>query len=315
MAPWPLVGRAQQKKAMPVIGMLSTGAPDRWGTFLVAFRQGLSEGGFVEGVNVAIEYRWADGDYDRLPSLAADLVARKVDLIVAGSPPTALAAKAATSTIPIVFRGGADPVADGLVATLARPGGNLTGVATAAADDLAGKRLELLAELVPRARVIVLLVNPSLPAADRVVHSVQDAARVGGLQLHVLKAHTDSEIEAAFVALDELHAGALVVSADPYLSSRRGQLVALAARHAIPAMYSWREFAAAGGLVSYGASLTVAFRLVGEYAAKVLKGARPADLPVQQPRTLELVINLRTAKALGLAVPRSLVVRADEVIE
>jgi putative ABC transport system substrate-binding protein len=313
MAAWPLAGRAQQK-ARPVIGVLYTGQPNASsGPFMRAFRQGLSEAGYVEGQNLAIEYRWVEGNYDRLPALAADLVGRKVDLIMANSPPSALAAKSATSTIPIVFRGGADPVGDGLVASLARPGGNLTGVSIAA--DLTAKRLELLSELVPRAGVIALLVNPNSATAERVIRDVQQAARAKGLQLHVLKARSESEIDTAFASLVQLHAGALVVGADPFLSSRREQLVALASRRAVPSIYAWREFAASGGLISYGPSLTSAFRLVGAYAGKVLKGAKPADLPVQQPTTFELVINLKTAKALGLTVPQSMLTRADEVIE
>ncbi len=314
MAGWPLAARAQQK-AMPVIGVLSANSSSTSsGPFMGAFRQGLSEAGFVEGRNLAIEYRWAEGHYDRLPALAADLVGRKVDLIMANSPPAALAAKSATSTIPIVFRGGADPVGDGLVASLARPGGNLTGVSIA--DDLTAKRLELLSELVPRARVIALLMNPNnANYAERVIRDVQEAARTKGLQLHVLKARSESEIDTAFASLVQLHAGALVVGADPFLSGRREQLVALASRRAVPSIYAWREFAAAGGLISYGPSLTSAFRLVGAYVGKVLKGAKPADLPVPQPTTFELVINLKTAKALGLTVPRSMLTRADEVIE
>ena len=309
----PLVAEAQQK-AMPVIGVLSANSSSTSsGPFMGAFRQGLSEAGYVEGRNVAIEYRWAEGHYDRLPALAADLVGRKVDLIMANSPPSALAAKSATSTIPIVFRSGADPVGDGLVASLARPGGNLTGVSIA--DDLTAKRLELLSELVPRAKVIALLVNPNTASAERVIRDVQEAARTKRLQLHVLKASSESEIDTAFASLVQLHAGALVVGADPFLSTRRERLVALASRHAVPAIYAWREFAASGGLISYGSSLTAAFRLVGAYAGKVLKGAKPADLPVEMPTKFELVINMKTAKALGLEVPPPLVARADEVIE
>jgi ABC-type uncharacterized transport system substrate-binding protein len=314
MAAWPLAARAQQK-VMPVIGVLSTASSGPSSAlFMVAFSQGLSEAGYVEGQNLAIEYRWAEDHYDRLPALAADLVGRKVDLIVAGSPPGAFAAKAATSTIPIVFRGGGDPVGDGLVASLARPGGNLTGVSVLATE-VTAKRFELLSELVPRAGVIALLVNPNSQSAERVIQEVQQAARAKGVQLSVLKASTESEIDAAFASLVELGAGALLVGADPFLSGRREQLVALASRHAIPSIYAWREFAASGGLISYGASLTSAFRLLGTYAGKVLKGAKPADLPVQQPTTFELVINLRTAEALGLTVPQSMLMHADEVIE
>jgi putative ABC transport system substrate-binding protein len=310
----PLAARAQQK-AMPVIGVLSTGSPGpSSASSMAAFRQGLSEAGYVEGQNVAIEYRWADGHYDRLPALAVDLVGRKVDLIMANSPPSALAAKSATSTIPIVFRSGADPVRDGLVASLARPGGNLTGVSFIA-DELTAKRLELLSELVPRVGVIALLMNPNNATAERVIRDVQEAARTKGLQLHVLKASSESEIDTAFASLVQLHAGALVVGADPFLSGRREQLVALASRRAVPSIYAWREFAASGGLISYGPSLTSAFRLVGHYAGKVLKGAKPADLAVQQPTKFELVINVKTAKALGLTIPASLLQRADQVIE
>src|SRR5262245_13496442 len=309
----PLAVRAQ-RKAMPVIGVLTATSPIPFEPMMRAFRQGLSEAGYIEGQNVAIEYRWAEGNYDRLPALAADLVGRKVDLIMAGSPPSALAAKSATSTIPIVFRGGSDPVADGLVASLARPGGNLTGVSTGQ-DDLTAKRLELLSELVPQAKVFALLTNPNAAYTERIIGNVQKAARTKGLQLHVLKASSESEIDTAFASLVRLHAGALVVSADPFLSGRREQLVALASRHAVPSIYAWREFAVAGGLISYGGSLTSAFRLVGVYVGKVLKGAKPADLPVQQPMTFELVINLKTAKTLGLTVPQSVLMRADEVIE
>jgi putative ABC transport system substrate-binding protein len=313
-ATWPLAARAQQKP-MPVIGVLLPTSTSPSAPLLGAFRQGLSEAGYVEGQNVAIEYRYAEDHYDRLPALAADLVDRKVDLIVANSPPAALAAKSATSTIPIVFRGGADPVGDGLVASLARPGGNLTGVSMLL-DELTAKRLVLLTELVPRAQVIALLMNPSnRTSAERVIREVEEAARTRGSQLHVLKAGSEGEIDTAFASLVELQTGALVVAADPFLSSRREQIVALASRHAVPSIYAWREFAAAGGLISYGASLTSAFRLVGHYAGKVLKGTKPADLPVQQPTTFELVINLKTAKALGLAVPPTVLAIADEVIE
>jgi len=310
---WPLAARAQQK-AMPVIGYLNTGSPDTNPPLLAAFRQGLSETGYVEGQNLAIEYRWAEGHYDRLTALAADLVGRNVDLIIASSPPSALAAKSATSTIPIVFRGGADPVGDGLVASLARPRGNLTGVGFGGAD-LTAKRLELLTELVPRAGLIALLVNPNVSNAESIIRDVQEAARSKGLQLHVLKAGSESEIDTAFASAVQPHADALVVSADPFLSSRREQLVALASRHAVPAIYAWREFAASGGLISYGPSLAAALRLIGIYAGKILKGAKPSDLPVQQPTKFELVINIKTAKSLGLTVPPTLLAQADDVIE
>jgi putative ABC transport system substrate-binding protein len=313
VAAWPFAARAQQK-AMPVIGVLNTGSLSPSSPFMDAFRQGLSEAGYVEGQNMAIEYRWAEGHYDRLPALAADLVDRKVDLIMASSPPSALAAKSATSTIPIVFRSGADPVGDGLIASLAHPGGNLTGVSFVA-DELTAKRLALLSELVPRAAVIALLINPNNATAERVIRDVQEAARTNGLQLHVLKASSEREIDSAFASLVQLHADALVVGADPFLSTRREQLVTLASRHAVPAIYAWREFAAIGGLISYGSSLTAAFRLAGAYAGKILKGSKPADLPVEQPTKYELVINLKTAKALGITVPPTLLASADEVIE
>ena len=306
--------RAQQK-AMPVIGILNTGRAGPAGPFDAAIRQGLSETGYVEGQNVAIEYRGAGSHYDRLPALAAELVARRVDVIVStGGTPTALAAKSATSTIPIVFRTGGEAVEVGLVASLARPGGNLTGVSMLT-DELTPKRLELLSELVPQARLIALLVNPNNASSERFIKDVQEAARVKEVQLTILKAGSESEIDAAFASLVALHAGALVVGTDPFLSSRREQLVALASRHAVPAIYAWREFAASGGLISYGSSLTAAFRLVGIYTGKILKGAKPADLPVQQPTKIELIVNLKTARALGLTVPPSILARADEVIE
>jgi putative tryptophan/tyrosine transport system substrate-binding protein len=304
-----------QQKAMPVIGYLSGTSPGpNSAPFLDALRQGLSETGYVEGQNVAIEYRWAEGDYDRLPALAANLVVRKVDVIVAfGGIPAALAAKSATSTIPIVFSVG-DPVEVGLVASLARPGGNLTGVSTLA-PELSAKRLELISELVPQAGVIALLVNPNNSNTQRIIIDMQEAARVKGVELFILKAGTESETDASFATLVQLHAGALVLGGDPFFGSRREQLVALAARHAVPAIYQWRDFVEAGGLISYGSSLAGSFRQVGIYAGKILKGAKPADLPVEQPTIFELVVNLKTAKALGLTIPQSILGRADEVIE
>jgi putative ABC transport system substrate-binding protein len=311
---WPVSIRAQQK-AMPVIGYLSGSSTGSNAPFVAAFHQGLRETGYVEGQTVSIEYRWAEGSYERLPALAADLVGRKVDLVVAsGGPPAAQAAKRATSTIPIVFASGDDPVATGLVASLARPGGNLTGISFLVAD-LNPKRLELLSELVPQAKVIALLVNPKFPETERVVREVQVAARTKGLQLPILKASNEAEIDAAFASLVQLHAGALLVGSDAFLNTRREQLVALASRHAVPAMYELREAVGSGGLISYGVSFTADFRQLGIYAGKILKGAKPADLPVQQPTKFELVINLKTAKALGLTVPQSILQRADEVIE
>jgi putative ABC transport system substrate-binding protein len=310
---WPLTTHAQQR-AMPVIGFLSPGSSGPFAPLVAAFHQGLHESGYVEGKNVLIEYRWGEGRYDRLPALAADLVDRKVNVILAGGPPAAHAAKNATSTIPIVFHAGADPIADGLVASLARPGGNLTGVSLMATA-IAPKRLELLSELVPQATVIALLVNSNNLNAERTMREMREAARAKGVELPILKAGTEGDIDAAFATLVELHVGALVVGADVFFSSRIEQLAALAANHAIPAIYEWREFVVAGGLISYGASLAGIYRQDAIVVGKVLKGAHPADLPVEQPTKFELVINLKAAKALGLAVPPPLLARADEVIE
>jgi putative tryptophan/tyrosine transport system substrate-binding protein len=311
-AAYPLLAGAQQK-SMPVIGFLGGASPGPNAPFLAAFREGLSETSHVEGQNLAIEYRWAEARYDRLPALAADLVDRKVDVITAIGNPSALSAKSATSTTPIVFTS-SDPVEYGLVASLARPGGNLTGVSLMGTE-LTPKRLELLSELVPQARVIALLVNPNNANAERMIREVQEAAHAKGVQLAIIKAGNESEIDAAFGGLTQLHAGALVAGADVFFSSRPEQLVALASRHAIPAIYQWRYFFAAGGLISYGPSLTAAYRHAGIYTGKILKGAKPTDLPVQQPTTFELVVNLNTAKGLGLTVPPSILARADEVIE
>jgi putative ABC transport system substrate-binding protein len=316
-AAWPLAAHAQQK-TMPVIGYLSSdsapSSPDgpNWG----AFRQGLHEAGYVEGQNLAIEYRWAENHCDRLPALAADLVGRKVDLIVTLAVAPAVTAKNATTTIPIVFMGVSDPVGVGLVASLARPAGNVTGISNIVSQ-LTPKRLELLSELVPQAKIIALLENPNNPTTHResLIADLQEAARARGIQLAVLKAGTESEIDAAFATLVEQHAGGLVLASDPFFYSRREQFAALASRNAIPAIYWLRGFAAAGGLISYGISLVPLFREGGSYVGKILKGAKPADLPVQQPTKFELVINLKTAAALGLTVPPSLLARADELIE
>jgi len=307
-------GLCAQQKGMPVIGFLGIGSPAENAANLAAVRQGLSETGYVEGNNVAIEYRWAEGHYERLPGLAVDLIGRKVDVILsAGGITGALAAKEATSVIPIVFFSGEDPVKRGFIASLAQPGANLTGVSWLEVE-LMPKRLELLLELIPGAGMIALLINPKNANAEGMVRDVEAAARVNRVQLQILKASTENEIDDAFAMIVRQQTG-LVVSTDPFFNSRRNQLVALAARHAVPAIYERREFTAAGGLISYGPSFTAAFWQLGVYAGKILKGARPADLPVQQPTRFELVVNLKTAHALGLTVPPSILTRADEVIE
>jgi putative ABC transport system substrate-binding protein len=304
-----------QQKAMPVIGFLCSIAPGPSAALAAAFREGLSETGFVAGKNVAIEYRWAEGRFDQLPTLAADLVDRKVDVIAADAVPSARTAKDATPTIPVVFISGSDPVERGFVASFARPGGNLTGVAMMVAE-LAPKRFELLSEMVPQASVIALLVNPNnVLQTDVVIKGVREAARAKAVQLQILKASTEGEIDAAFGTLMQLQADALVVGPDVFFHSRREQLVALAARHTVPAIYELRESVAVGGLISYGPSLAGVFRQLGIYAGKILNGAKPADLPVQQPTTFELVVNLNTAKAFGLTVPPLLLAQATEVIE
>jgi putative ABC transport system substrate-binding protein len=315
VAGWPLAARAQEP-AMPVIGFLSSSSPEPYAHLVRAFREGLSESGHVEGRNVAIEYRWAHGQNDRLPALAADLVRREVSVIVApGSTPAALAAKAATATIPIVFQVGTDPVAAGLVASLARPDGNVTGVANLNIE-LGPKRLELLREIVPTANIIALLVNPTSSfIADTISRDMQSAARTLGLQLRILYASTEREFDTAFATLVQLQAGALVIAPDTFFISRSEQLAALTLRHAVPAITQFREFAAAGGLMTYGGSFTESARQVGVYAGRILRGEKPADLPVRQITKVELIINLKTAKALGLTVPLSLLGRADEVIE
>jgi putative ABC transport system substrate-binding protein len=311
---WPQALRAQQK-AMPLVGYLSSNSPSAGAAAVAGFRQGLWEAGYVEGQNVAIEYRWADGSYDRLPALAADLVGRRPNVIAAtGGPAPALAAKSATSTIPIVFVSGGDPIAEGLVAGLARPGDNITGVSFLVFE-LSAKRFELLCELIPQARVIALLVNPSNPNAERSIENIQEAARAKGVQIAIMKGATESEVDAAFASLVQVRAGGLVVGADVVFSMRRDQLIALASRHGLPAIYYAREDAAAGGLISYGSSIAFAYLQGGTYTGKILAGAKPIDLPVVQPTKFELVVNLKTAKDLGLTVPPSILARADEVIE
>jgi putative ABC transport system substrate-binding protein len=310
VALWPLAARAQ--RPMPVIGYLDASSP---GEGIAALRRGLSEIGYVEGRDVAIEYRWAHGQYDRLPALAADLVRYRVTVIAACTTSApGLAAKAATSAIPIVFQTGGDPVQDGLVTSMNRPGGNVTGVSRLSVT-IAPKRLELLRELSPTATVIGLLVNPTNPRSELVVQQMEEPARALGLRLHVLKASTEGELDSVFASLAQLGIDALLVAQEPSYLRWREQITALAAHHAIPATYGQREYTEAGGLISYDASVSDSFRQVGIYVGRILKGEKPANLPVMQPTKFELVINLKTAKALGLTVPDSLLARADEVIE
>jgi putative tryptophan/tyrosine transport system substrate-binding protein len=312
-AAWPLAARAQ-RTAVPVIGFLSSGSTDLDAPLVRAFRQGLGEIGYVQGRNMTIEFRWAEAQYDRLPALAADLVRLHAAVIAVRGPPAAQAAKAATTTIPIVFQIGGDPVALEFVASLNRPGGNMTGV-TILTGELGPKRLELLHELVPAATVIAFLDNPTNPILGPGTEPLRAAAQALGLQLHVLNASTDRDFETVFASLVQLRAGGLVISPDGLFSNRIEQLVALTLRHAVPTIFPRRDYIKAGGLIGYDASMTDSWRLAGLYAGRVLKGEKPADLPVQQATKLELIINLKTAKALGLTVPASLLVRADEVIE
>jgi putative tryptophan/tyrosine transport system substrate-binding protein len=310
----PLAARAQQRLT-PRIGYLSGFAPGAFPQALGAFREGLAKTGYAEGQNLAIEYRWAEGQYDRLPALAADLVSRKVDLIAAsGGDLAARAAKSATSTIPIVFTSGDDPVVTGLVSSIARPRGNLTGVSLFVVE-LHAKRLELMTELVPKIRAVALLVNPNNPQTERVVHATEAAARVKGLQLHVLKAADENEIATAFASLAALQVSALVQQADPFFIQRRNQLALLAARYAIPAIYEGRQFVEAGGLMSYGINIPEMYHQLGTYCGRILKGEKPSDLPVMQPTKFQLAVNLTAAKVIALTVPESFLLRADEVIE
>jgi putative tryptophan/tyrosine transport system substrate-binding protein len=312
-AVWPLTAHAQQP-AMPVIGFLHARSPDDAMPQVAAFRRGLAESGYIEGQNAIIEYRWARGRYDTLPAMAAELIRLPAIVLVAGSEPAALAAKAATSTIPIVFSIGSDAIKLGLVAGYNRPGGNSTGVSMFTAA-LEAKRLGLLHELLPQAATMGVLLNPDYSLAENQLRDVQDAARSIGVQIHILWASTDDEIDAAFETLSEQRIAALLQAADPFFDTRRGKLVALVARYAVPTMYHFREYPAAGGLMSYGIDIIDVYRQVGVYVGRILKGEKPTDLPILQPTKFEFVINLKTAKALGLNVPDKLLALADEVIE
>jgi putative tryptophan/tyrosine transport system substrate-binding protein len=312
-AAWPFAARAQQPP-MPVIGFISANTPQDWARPLAAFVKGLGESGYVEGHNVAIEYRWAEHQYDQLPAMAADLVQRQVAVIAATTTPAVLAAKAATTTIPIVFETAGDPIQLGLVASLNRPGGNVTGV-TQMSVGLVPKDLELLHELLPTAHVMVLLVNPNSTLVETESKETLAAAQTLGLELHILNAGTERDFDAVFANVIQLRAGGLVIGTDGFFTSHSEQLAALAARHAVPTVYKGREFAAAGGLMSYGGDITESYHLAGIYTGRVLKGDKPADLPVQQATKVEMFLNLKTAKALGITVPLTLLGRADEVFE
>jgi putative tryptophan/tyrosine transport system substrate-binding protein len=314
-AAWPLTARAQQPTTIPAIGLINAGVPASAANLMTAFRQGLNEAGYVEGQSVAIEYRWAEGRYDLIPELVADLLRRRVAIIATpGSMDAALAAKAAKAAVPIIFAGGEDPVKLGLVASLARPGGNVTGVAVPATE-LDGKRMRLLRELVPTATAISVLLNPARPAFDAQSKDIQEAARAIRQELHILQASSEHEIGFAFVIAAQWRPGALLVAPDAFLDSRREQLITLAKSHAIPTIYHNREFVAAGGLMSYGTSFADEHRQSGIFAGRILKGEKPADLPVVPPTKFELAVNLKTARALGIEVPSTLLARADEVIE
>ena len=312
-AAWPLASRAQQP-TLPVVGFLHYTSPDKLVHLAEAVRRGLKEVGYVEGQNMAIEYSWAEGDYARLPALAADLVRRQVNVITAGGNVAAQAAKRATTTIPVVFTSGADPITSGLVASLSRPGANLTGVSLLAAE-MATKRLELIRDLLPQSRAVAMITNPTYPGSGSEMAEVEAAGRLIGMQTHRLEASNARDLDAAFATIGQLRVDAFMVGADGFFITRREQLAALAARHAVPGIYPFPDFPAAGGLLSYGVSLTDAYRQVGVYTGRILKGAKPADLPVTQPTKFELVINLKAAKALGLTIPPSFHLRADEMIE
>src|SRR5262245_9931189 len=309
---WPVIARAQQP-AMPVVGFLNGGSPGSYARHAAAFRQGLAEVGYIEGQSIVIEYRWANGQFSLLPALAADLVNRQVAVLVTAGSLAAQAAKSASGTMPIVFNV-TDPIGQGPAAGLNRPGANATGVTTVAADP-GPQRLELLREIVPKAASVAILVNPSSPVATLQVKQLEEAARPVGLQLQTLRASRHEEFDAVFAEYLQRRADAMVVAPDPFFNDRRDQLVALAAKHAVPTIYDWREFVDAGGLISYGASLKDTYRQLGVYAGRILKGAKPADLPIEQPKKFELVINVKTAKVLGLTIPQSLLLRVDEAIE
>jgi putative ABC transport system substrate-binding protein len=312
-AAWPLSARAQQ--SVPAIGFMNPASATELAHRVAALRSGLVETGFIAGQNVAIEYRWAEGRYDRLPAMATELVQRGVVAIAAtGGIATVRAAKSATATVPIVFTSGSDPVEAGLVASLNRPGGNVTG-AVLISSTLVAKRIELLRELIPRADLIAVLANANNPSADFEVNEAQDAARSLGLKIHVVRVRNERDFDQAFASIVQQHPGALLVTTDPFFESLRGTLVELSARHAIPTIYALREYAVGGGLISYGASITDAYRQAGVYLGRILRGEKPADLPVVQPTKFEIVINMRTARRLALDVPASVLVRADEVIE
>ena len=312
-AAWPLVAYAQQS-AVPVVGFLNSGSAAEWAHLVAAFKEGLNELGFVEGKNVAVEYRWAQGKNERLPSLAADLVNRQVAVLAAFGPPAALAAKAATATIPIVFSGGTDPIELGLVTNFRRPTGNVTGF-NLFAEVLTPKRQELLHELVPAAPLVAMLVNPTAAQTRSELRNVQAAADRIGQQVRIFNVSSDREIDAALAAIVDQRIGGLIVQTDQFFTIQRHQLVLLTTRHAIPTIFGWREFALAGGLMSYGTSLRAAYRQLAIYAGRILKGEKPADLPIQQATTFETVVNLRAAKALGVTIPTAILLRADEVIE